>query len=89
MLRFLISLPITTFLGVSAICAQRVDLTVSQDGLVDVKTVQEAIDKVSENNKKRFTIIVKPINYQEQFKVAPSKQPTKLHQIKGAWGQRS
>lgn len=53
--------------------AQKPDLVVAQDGSGDVKTVQEAIDKVPQGNKKRFVIFIKPGVYEEQIKVPTSK----------------
>src|SRR5689334_2991002 len=44
------------------------DLTVAADGTGDVKTVREAIEKVPENNKKRFVIFIKPGVYKEQIR---------------------
>ena len=49
------------------------DLIVAADGTGNVKSVQEAIDKVPENNKKRFVIFIKPGVYKEQIKVPASK----------------
>jgi pectin methylesterase-like acyl-CoA thioesterase len=37
---------------------KKADLTVATDGSGDVKTVQAAIDKAPENNRKRFVILV-------------------------------
>ncbi len=53
--------------------AQKPDLVVAADGSGDFKTVQEAINKVPENNKKRFVILVKPGTYEEQISVPTSK----------------
>ncbi len=52
---------------------QKPDLTVSADGTGDLKTVQEAIEKVPENNKRRFNILIKPGVYNEQIKISPTK----------------
>ena len=52
---------------------KKADLTVAADGSGDVKTVQEAIDRVPENNKKRFVIFIKPGVYKEQIKIPASK----------------
>lgn len=58
----------------SAICAEATDLTVAADGSGDVKTVGEAIERVPENNKKRFTIFIKKGVYNEQIRI-PSNKP--------------
>ncbi len=57
----------------SATFGQRPDLTVSSDGKGDVKTVQEAVNKVPENNRKRFVIAIRPGTYKEQIRVPASK----------------
>ena len=44
--------------------AQKPDLIVSQDGKGSAKTIQEAIDKVPDNNRKRFVIFIKKGVYQ-------------------------
>jgi len=49
------------------------DLTVAADGSGDFKTVQAAVDKVPENNTKRFVIAIKPGIYKEQIKVPANK----------------
>lgn len=49
------------------------DLIVAADGSGNVKTVQEAIDKVPENNPKRFIITIKPGIYKEQIKIPAAK----------------
>lgn len=68
------------FFGLNAIFAQaeifsniKADLTVAEDGSGDVKTVREAIAKVPENNKTRFTIFIKKGNYEEQIRIPASK----------------
>lgn len=48
-------------------------IVVAADGSGDVKTVQEAINKVPENNKTRFTIRIKPGVYQEQINIPATK----------------
>lgn len=53
--------------------AEKYDLTVSADGKGDVKTVSEAIAKVPENNKKRFTIFIKSGVYEEQINIPATK----------------
>ncbi len=49
------------------------DLTVAPDGSGDVKTVQEAINKVPTNNPKRFVIAIKPGVYREQIRIPANK----------------
>ncbi len=49
------------------------DLTVAADGSGTVKTVSEAIAKVPENNKKRFTIFIKKGVYDEQIRIPANK----------------
>lgn len=49
------------------------DLTVAADGSGNVKTVQEAISKVPENNAKRFVIAIKPGIYKEQIRIPANK----------------
>ncbi|HEX8737093.1 MAG TPA: pectate lyase [Pyrinomonadaceae bacterium] len=49
------------------------DLIVAADGAGDVKSVQEAINKVPENNKTRFVIFIKPGVYKEQIRIPASK----------------
>ena len=61
-----------SFFGAIQICA-KADLTVAADGSGDVKTVSEAINKIPENNKKRFTIFIKKGIYNEQIRVPANK----------------
>jgi PelA/Pel-15E family pectate lyase len=64
------------FLLLFVICAAHsteAQITVAADGSGDVKTVQVAIDKVPENNPKRFVITIKPGIYKEQIKVPANK----------------
>ncbi|HEX8250763.1 MAG TPA: pectate lyase [Pyrinomonadaceae bacterium] len=49
------------------------DLTVAADGTGDVKSIQEAIGRVPENNKKRFVIFIKPGVYKEQIRIPANK----------------
>lgn len=49
------------------------NITVAADGSGDVKTVGEAIAKVPENNKKRFTIFIKKGVYNEQVRIPANK----------------
>ncbi len=51
----------------------KADLTVAADGSGNVKTVGEAIEKVPENNKKRFVIRLKNGVYQEQIRIPANK----------------
>ena len=51
----------------------KADLTVAPDSSGDVKTVGEAINKVPENNKKRFTILIKKGVYDEQIRIPANK----------------
>ena len=53
--------------------AYAADITVAADGSGNVKTVQAAIDKVPENNSKRFIIAIKPGIYKEQIRVPANK----------------
>lgn len=53
--------------------AQKPDLTVAADGSGDCRTVQEAVNKVPENNKKRFVILVRPGVYEEQINIPVTK----------------
>jgi len=49
------------------------DVTVAADGSGDVRTVQEAIDKVPQNNRHRFVIRIKPGVYFEQIRIPANK----------------
>ncbi|MBC7796072.1 MAG: hypothetical protein H7Z37_04275, partial [Pyrinomonadaceae bacterium] len=51
-----------------------IGLTVSADGSGDVKTVQDAIDKIPANNKKRFVIYIKQGFYKQQINI-PNNKP--------------
>jgi PelA/Pel-15E family pectate lyase len=51
----------------------KADLIVASDGSGTVRTVSEAIEKVPENNQKRFVIFIKPGVYREQIKIPASK----------------
>ena len=53
--------------------AQKPDVTVAADGTGTFKTVQEAVNKVPENNTKRFVIAIKPGTYKEQIRVPANK----------------
>ena len=50
------------------------DLTVAADGTGNVRTVQEAIDRVPVGNTHRFNITIKPGTYNEQVRI-PSNKP--------------
>ena len=52
---------------------KKADLTVSADGSRHVRTVPEAVDKVPENNSRRFVIYIKPGVYKEQIRIPASK----------------
>ncbi|HEX3100666.1 MAG TPA: pectinesterase family protein, partial [Pyrinomonadaceae bacterium] len=56
-----------------ALAAPKPNLVVAADGSGDVRTVQAAVDKVPENNSKRFVIEIKPGLYKEQIKVPANK----------------
>jgi pectinesterase len=57
----------------AAKAASSVDLTVAADGSGDVKSVQEAINKVPDNNPKRFVIAIKSGTYREQIRIPANK----------------
>ncbi|HEV7645997.1 MAG TPA: pectate lyase [Pyrinomonadaceae bacterium] len=57
----------------AATAAGDIDLTVAADGSGNVKSVQEAINKVPDNNPKRFVIAIKPGVYKEQIRVPANK----------------
>jgi pectinesterase len=59
--------------ALSAGATEKAGLVVAADGSGDVKTVGEAIDKAPVNNKKRFTIFIKPGVYREQLRVPENK----------------
>ncbi|MGI9036643.1 MAG: pectate lyase [Pyrinomonadaceae bacterium] len=52
---------------------KKANLTVASDGSGDVKTVGEAIDKVPDNNQKRFVIFIKKGVYKEQIRIPADK----------------
>ncbi len=66
---FTISLLVS--LAVASVSAA--DITVAADGSGNVKSVQAAIDKVPENNAKRFVIAIKPGTYKEQIRIPANK----------------
>ena len=51
----------------------KADLIVAADGSGTVRTVQDAIDRVPENNKKRFVIFIKKGIYNQQVRIPASK----------------
>lgn len=53
--------------------ASAADVTVAADGSGTFRSVQEAINKIPENNKKRFVIAIKPGVYKEQIRVPANK----------------
>jgi pectinesterase len=52
---------------------ERQRIVVANDGSGDVKTIQEAIDRVPEYNLRRFVIHIKPGTYKEQIKILQTK----------------
>ncbi|HQU86561.1 MAG TPA: pectate lyase [Pyrinomonadaceae bacterium] len=52
---------------------KKIDLTVAADGSGDVRTINEALEKVPENNKTRFTIFIKKGIYDGQIRIPSSK----------------
>src|SRR5687767_2326252 len=63
-------LTLLLFLCTASVAA---DITVAADGTGDVRTVQAAIERVPENNTKRFRITIKPGVYREQIRVPANK----------------
>jgi PelA/Pel-15E family pectate lyase len=59
--------------AVQASFAQKTTFTVAADGKGDFRTVQEAIDKVPEKNRKRVSIKIKAGVYTEQVKIPANK----------------
>lgn len=53
--------------------AAAADITVAADGSGNVKTVQEAVDRVPAGNSKRFVIAIKPGTYNEQVRIPANK----------------
>src|ERR1700746_2259750 len=64
---------LTALFAATAIASPGSDITVAADGSGDVKTVQAAIDKVPDNNRKRFVIAIKPGIYKEQIRIPANK----------------
>src|SRR3954462_8449106 len=52
---------------------QKPDVVVASDGGGDVKTVRDAVNRVPENNTKRFVIFIKPGIYNEQVVIGLGK----------------
>lgn len=69
----LFNLSLIMILAVHSVSGQKAALTVAADGTGDTRTVQDAINKVPENNPKRFVITIKPGIYKEQIRVPASK----------------
>ena len=69
-----VNLALFLTLAIQVANAQKPDITVAADGTGTFKTVQEAINKVPENNSKRFVIAIKPGTYKEQIRV-PANRP--------------
>lgn len=63
----LIAMQLTSVVRVQA------DIVVAADGSGNVKTVQEAIEKIPSNNKHRVVIRIKPGTYVEQVRIPASK----------------
>ena len=53
--------------------AGHIHLVLAQDGSGDVRTMQQAIDKVPDNNTERFVIFIRPGTYKEKIVVPDSK----------------
>src|SRR4051812_16955003 len=49
------------------------DITVAADGTGDVRSVQQAVDRVVNNNSSRIVIRIKPGVYKEQVRIPASK----------------
>lgn len=59
--------------ALAAAMTAKADVTVAADGSGDVRTVQAAVDRVPENNKRRFVIEIKPGIYNEQVRISANK----------------
>ncbi len=68
-LKFILFVVLATVPGI----ALAADVTVAADGSGNYRSVQEAINKIPENNKKRFVIAIKPGVYKEQIRVPANK----------------
>jgi PelA/Pel-15E family pectate lyase len=62
-------------LSIACLCSATVfaDITVAADGTGDVRSVQQAIDRVADNNASRVVIRIKPGVYKEQIRIPASK----------------
>jgi PelA/Pel-15E family pectate lyase len=69
----LFSLFVFSAIYANAADKSKADLIVASDGSGNVRTVQEAVDKVPENNLKRFVIFIKPGVYREQIRIPTNK----------------
>jgi len=67
-LQLLLLVPAFTFAA-----ADNTDITVAADGTGNVKTVQEAINKIPENNPHRVVIAIRPGVYKEQIRIPANK----------------
>ncbi len=79
-MKFFVLVSLILFFGLTAIQTKaenysfpKADLTVAADGSGDVKTINEAIAKVPENNSKRYTIFIKKGVYKEQIRIPATK----------------
>lgn len=70
---------IALFLSVSISHLFAYNVTVAKDGSGDVKTVQEAFNKVPDNNSSTFTIFVKKGTYREKLKLTSLKKNVSLY----------
>jgi PelA/Pel-15E family pectate lyase len=73
LLIFLIAASAAFRAGAADFVPQRGDVVVAADGTGNVRSVQEAIDKVPVNNSRRFTIYIKPGIYNEQLRIPANK----------------
>ncbi len=68
-----LNLLFTTMVLSANAASVRADITVAADGSGNVRTINEAIAKVPENNKTRFVIAIKPGTYTEQIRIPANK----------------
>lgn len=66
-------LTVLTILFAASAAAAKADIVVAADGTGDVRTVTEAVQRVPENNKKRFIIQIRPGVYREQIRIPANK----------------
>ena len=64
---------LTLLIAIMAASSAAADIVVAADGSGNVKTVQEAVEKIPHNNKTRVYIRIKPGNYFEQVRVPVDK----------------